>query len=344
MDGKMKQAIMIQPGKIKFLQVEKPVIRDNEVLMQTKRIGVCGSDIHVFHGKHPYTSYPVVQGHEVSGIVAEVGQAVEGIAVGDKITFTPQVVCGECYPCRNGMYHVCEKLKVMGFQTGGAAQEYFVLPKWNVFKLPADLSLDHAAMIEPVSVGVHAVRRGGGVTGKKVLVLGAGTIGNLVAQVARAFGAAVVMVTDVSDYKLEKARACGIDFAINTAHEDLNAALLRDFGPNRADLILECVGAQATATQAVECARKGTTVVIVGVFGEKPVVNLGFVQDRELNLIGTAMYQKTDYEGAIELVRSGKMHLENLITCRFPFEEYLQAYHTIERSNGDYMKVMIEMD
>jgi L-iditol 2-dehydrogenase len=340
----MKQAIMIQPGKIEFRQVEKPTIKNDEVLMQTKRIGVCGSDIHVFHGKHPYTSYPVVQGHEVSGIVAEVGQAVEGIAVGDKITFTPQVVCGECYPCRNGMYHVCEKLKVMGFQTGGAAQEYFVLPKWNVFKLPADLSLDHAAMIEPVSVGVHAVRRGGGVTCKKVLVLGAGTIGNLVAQVARAFGAAVVMVTDVSDYKLEKARACGIDFAINTAHEDLNAALLRDFGPNRADLILECVGAQATATQAVECARKGTTVVIVGVFGEKPVVNLGFVQDRELNLIGTAMYQKTDYEGAIELVRSGKMHLENLITCRFPFEEYLQAYHTIERSNGDYMKVMIEMD
>ena len=196
----MKQAVMIQPGKIEFRQVDKPTIKDDEVLMQTKRIGVCGSDIHVYHGKHPYTSYPVVQGHEVSGIVAEVGQAVEGIAVGDKVTFTPQVVCGECYPCRHGMYHVCEKLKVMGFQTGGAAQQYFVLPKWNVFKLPDDISLDHAAMIEPVSVGAHAVRRGGDVSGKKVLVLGAGTIGNLVAQVARAFGAAAVMITDVSDY------------------------------------------------------------------------------------------------------------------------------------------------
>jgi len=340
----MKQAVMIQPGKIEFRQVDKPTIKDDEVLMQTKRIGVCGSDIHVYHGKHPYTSYPVVQGHEVSGIVAEVGQAVEGIAVGDKVTFTPQVVCGECYPCRHGMYHVCEKLKVMGFQTGGAAQQYFVLPKWNVFKLPDDISLDHAAMIEPVSVGAHAVRRGGDVSGKKVLVLGAGTIGNLVAQVARAFGAAAVMITDVSDYKLAKARACGIDFVINTSHEDLNAALVRDFGSNRADLILECVGAQATATQSVECARKGTTVVIVGVFGEKPVVNLGFVQDRELNLIGTAMYQKTDYEGAIELVTSGKMRLGELLTHHFAFDDYLQAYHTIERSNGDYMKVMIELD
>lgn len=340
----MKQAVMTEPGTIEFRQVEKPTLNDNEILMQTRRIGVCGSDIHVFHGMHPYTSYPVVQGHEVSGIVAAVGAAVQGIAVGDKVTFTPQVVCGECYPCRNGMYHVCETLKVMGFQTGGAAQEFFVLPEWNVFKLADDMSLDHAAMIEPVSVGVHAVRRGGDVKGKKVLVLGAGTIGNLVAQVAKAFGAAAVMITDLSDYKLAKAKDCGIDFAINTANEDLNDALLRDFGPDRADLILECVGVQATATQAVECARKGTTVVIVGVFGEKPVVNLGFVQDWELNLVGTAMYQKTDYEAAIELVASGNMHLDELFTHRFTFDEYLDAYHAIEASNGEYMKVMIELD
>ena len=103
------------------------------------------------------------------------------------------------------------------------------------------------------------------------------------------------------------------------------------------------MGAQATVTQAVECARKGTTIVVVGVFGEKPVINLGYVQDRELNLIGTAMYQKTDFEGAIELVTSGKIHLDELLTHRFAFEDYLQAYHTIERSNGEYMKVMIEL-
>jgi L-iditol 2-dehydrogenase len=344
MEGKlMRQAIMVEPGKIEFCQVEKPAIQDSQILMQTKRIGVCGSDIHVFHGVHPYTGYPVVQGHEVAGLVAEVGKAVEGIAVGDKVTFTPQVVCGECYPCRNGMYNVCENLKVMGFQTGGAGQEYFVLPTWNLFKLPDAISLDHAAMIEPVSVAVHAVRRAGDVNGKKVLVLGAGTIGNLVGQVAKAFGAAAVMITDVSDYKLRKAAACSIDFAIN-ATQDLNTILLRDFGPNRADLILECVGVQATVTQAVACARKGTTVVIVGVFGETPVVNLGYVQDRELKLVGSAMYQKTDFERAIELVMSGTIHLDELITHRFAFEDYLQAYHTIEQSNGQYMKVMIELD
>jgi L-iditol 2-dehydrogenase len=340
----MKQAVMTAPGKIELRQVEKPVLKDHEVLMQTKRIGVCGSDIHVFHGLHPYTSYPVVQGHEVAGIVADVGKGVSGITVGDKITFTPQVTCGECYPCQHGLYHLCEKLKVMGFQTGGAAQEFFVLPEWNVFKLPDDMPLDYAAMIEPVSVAVHAVGRGGGASGKKVLVLGAGTIGNLVAQVARASDAKAVMITDIKDYKLEKAKECGIDYVVNTAREDLKNVLPRDFGPERADLILECVGSEVTAAQAIENARKGTTIVIVGVFGQKPAINLGFVQDWELNLVGTAMYQKQDYERAIELVTSGKIRLDRLVTHRFAFEDYLEAYHTIENSGGEYMKVMIDLD
>jgi L-iditol 2-dehydrogenase len=340
----MKQAVMTAPGQIEFHQVERPTLKDGEVLMQTRRIGVCGSDIHVYHGKHPYTSYPVVQGHEVAGVVAAVGNNVTGIAVGDTITFTPQVTCGECYPCHHGMYHLCEKLKVMGFQTGGAAQEFFVLPEWNVFKLPDDMPLDYAAMIEPVSVAVHAVRRGGGAEGKRVLVLGAGTIGNLVAQVARASGAQAVMITDISDYKLGKAQECGIDHVVNTAQADLKEALLRDFGPDRADLTLECVGVQATAAQAIECARKGTTIVIVGVFGQKPVINLGYVQDWELNLLGTAMYQKQDYERAIDLVSSGKLCLDRLVTHRFAFDNYLQAYHTIEASHGQYMKVMIDLE
>lgn len=339
----MKQAIMTAPGEIEIRQVERPVPQSNEIVMATKRVGVCGSDIHVFHGKHPYTSYPVVQGHEISGVVAAVGEEVEGIEVGQPITFMPQVVCGECYPCRHGMYHICENLKVMGFQTGGAAQEYFALPAENVLPLPASLSLDEGAFIEPIAVGVHSVRRGGDVTGKKVLVLGAGTIGNLVAQVSRALGAKEVMITDISDYKLEKAKACGIDHVVNTALQDLDKAVSEHFGADRADLILECVGVQDTVTQAIDVARKGTTIVIVGVFGDKPVVDLGLVQDRELSLVGTLMYQRPDYETAIELVEQNKMRLDELITHRFGFDNYLDAYHAIEASNGEYMKVMIEV-
>jgi L-iditol 2-dehydrogenase len=145
----MKQAVMIAPGQIQFQDVPMPTPNDNEVIMQTRRIGVCGSDIHVFHGLHPYTSYPVVQGHEVGGVVAGMGKNVTGLKVGDKITFMPQVTCGKCYPCQHGMYHICESLKVMGFQTGGAAQEYFVLPAENVLVLPDTLSLDQAFMPSP---------------------------------------------------------------------------------------------------------------------------------------------------------------------------------------------------
>ncbi len=341
----MRQAVMVQPGEIEFREVPTPIIGDEQVLIHVKRIGICGSDIHVFHGQHPYTDYPVVQGHEVSGVIADIGPKVRALRTGDKVTFTPQVTCGECYPCTHGMYHICESLKVMGFQTGGAAQDYVAIDADKVLVIPSYVSLDHAAMVEPVSVAVHALARAGSdIQGKRVLVLGAGTIGNLVAQVAKASGAQAVMVTDISDYKLDKARACGIDFAINPNERELGQALRENFGPARADLILECVGVQATITQAIDNARKGTTIVVVGVFGEKPQVDLGLVQDRELSLVGTLMYQKRDYERAIALVAEGKLELAEMITHHFPFEAYPQAYQTIEDAQGEIMKVMIMLD
>jgi L-iditol 2-dehydrogenase len=292
---------------------------------------------------HPYTPYPVVQGHEVSGIIVDVGENVEGIKQGDIATFTPQVVCGDCYSCRTGQYHICDHLKVMGFQTDGAAQEYFAVDADKVVVMPEGFTLDQAAFIEPISVGVHAVQKAGDIAGKGVLVLGAGTIGNLVAQAARAFGAKTVMLTDISPYKLEKARQCGFEHVINPELDDLAEKILEVFGTDKMDVIFECVGVQETITQAVENARKGSDIVIVGVFGDQPRVNLGLVQDRELTLIGTLMYQRGDYEKAVSLVAEGKIQLEPLITHRFDFGDYPEAYETIDESGGEYMKVMIEL-
>jgi L-iditol 2-dehydrogenase len=340
----MLQAVMIAPGKIEYREVDEPAPQPDQVIIRVKRIGVCGSDLHVYHGVHPYTDYPVVQGHEVSGEIVELGDDVAGYSIGDQVTFTPQVACGRCYPCRHGMYHICESLQVMGFQTGGAAQEYFAIDADKVLKVPETVSLDQAAMVEPVSVAVHALVRGGDVQDKNVLVFGAGTIGNLVAQVAKASGANAVMITDIVAYKLRMAVDCGIDFAVNPQDEDLERAILRDFGPNRADLILECVGAQATVNQAITNARKGTNVVIVGVFAQKPVVDIGLVQDRELSLIGTLMYQRQDYERAIELIAGDKLRLDRMITHHFGFREYVDAYETIEAAQGEIMKVMITLD
>jgi len=338
----MLKAVMTQPGSITFHEVEKPQIDPDQVLIKIQRIGVCGSDIHVFHGMHPYTSYPVVQGHEVSGIIAEVGASVQGLSVGDKAVFMPQVTCGKCYPCRHGMYHICDHLKVMGFQTSGAAQEFFAVNAEMVLKVPESISLDQAAMIEPVSVAVHALARFGEVNGQKVVVLGAGTIGNLTAQVARAEGAEV-LITDISDYKLEKAAQCGLQHTVNTSRADLGEAIQEVFGADKADLILECVGVQDTISQAITHARKGSTIIVVGVFGKKPEVDLGLVQDRELSILGTLMYQKRDYQKAIALIEAGKLTLDPLVTHRFEFKRYLDAYQAIETSGGRYMKVMIEL-
>jgi L-iditol 2-dehydrogenase len=339
----MRQAVMHAPGRLEIRQVERPKPRADEILVKIERIGVCGSDIHVYHGVHPYTGYPVVQGHEVSGVIAEMGAKVEGFQTGEYVVFMPQVTCGTCYPCRHGMEHICDQLKVMGFQTNGAAQEYFAVPARKVLKVPPEISLDHAAMIEPVAVAVHALSRYGEVGGKSVVVLGAGTIGNLVAQAAQALGAAKVLITDISPYKLEKAHLCGLSLTVDTSRTRLEEMIGKEIGPDRADVILECVGVQDTINQAIETARKGSVIVVIGVFGKRPSVDLGLVQDHELTLTGTLMYQRRDYELAIRLMSQGLLHLEDMITHRFPFNDYLEAYRVIDRLKGEYLKVMIEM-
>lgn len=336
----MLQAIMTKPGKIEYCEIDVPIVRKGQIRLKLKRIGVCGSDIHVNHGKHPYTSYPVVQGHEVCGEVDELGKGVIDFKVGDLVTVQPQLVCGKCYPCTHGMYNVCEKLKVMGFQTTGMASEYFVVDSSKALRLPEGISADHGAMIEPLAVAAHAVRRYGDVSGKKVLILGGGPIGNLVAQTCKAMGASDVLLSEVSANRLEIAKKCRIK-TVDPNKQDLLAAIEDIFGTNRADVIFECVGINQTMKQAIDYARKGSDIVVVGVFTDYGTINMGFVQDHELRLIGTAMYRVEDYIKAIELAAS-HIELSALITHRVAFENYYEAYQIIDEQKDKAMKVMIE--
>jgi L-iditol 2-dehydrogenase len=339
----MKQARLVEPEKIVFEDVERPVPGPEEVLIQVKRIGVCGSDIHAYYGKHPYISCPIVQGHEFAGEIAELGDAVEHLALCDRVTVMPQLVCGACYPCAHGSYHICNELKVIGCQADGAAREYIPVDSHLVVKLPESMSFEHGAMIEPAAVGAHAIGRLGDVQGKKIMVLGGGTIGNLVAQTAKGLGAEAVLITDLSDFRLEVARRCGLDFTVNVSRELLESRLDEAFGPDRADAIFECVGIEATMADAVALARKGTDIVIVGVFAEKAAVDIGLVQDKELRLIGTLMYKDIDYRAAIDLIQAGKIHFDPLISKHFSFEEYPQAYKYIEAYGDKTMKVLIDL-
>lgn len=338
----MKQAMMTAPGRIEIRQAESPTAGPGEVLLKIERIGVCGSDIHVFHGKHPYTSYPVVQGHEFSASVAALGSGVQGLSVGSKVTALPQIVCGRCAPCRRGDYHICDQLKVQGFQAPGCAQEFWVTAAHKVVSLPDSFSFEHGALVEPVSVAVHAVSRAGNVNGKNAVVLGAGPIGNLTAQVLRA-GGANVLITDVSEHRLEIAQRCGLSATSNPAREKLKAAALRTFGAEGFDLAFECVGVEATLADATENLQKGGMLVVVGVFGDKPRMDLGLVQDRELNVRGTLMYQRKDYERSVELIASGAVITEPLMSEHFPLEDYLAAYHFLEERRDKTMKIFIDV-
>jgi len=205
------------------------------------------------------------------------------------------------------------------------------------------MSHEEGAMVEPVAVGAHAVGRLGNVEGLNVLVLGAGPIGNLTAQVAKGLGAKSVMITDVSNYRLGVARECGIEHAVNASSEELIQALDKAFGPDRADAILECVGVQETIGQAIRAARKGSDIIVVGVFAERPSVDIGLVQDKELRLIGTLMYREEDYRVAVDLIRAGRVNLKPLMSKHFPFKEYPQAYKFIERNRERTMKVFIDL-
>lgn len=340
----MLQQVMTAPYEIEFREVPVPKAAPGQAVLRIHRIGVCGSDIHVYHGKHPFTSYPVTQGHEVSGEIVELGEGVSGLRLGQRVTVEPQVVCGRCYPCRHGKYNLCENLKVMGFQTTGTASEYFAVDASKITPLPEGMDFDLGAMLEPLAVAVHAVGRMGSVKGLKVAVLGAGPIGNLVAQTAKGQGADSVLITDVSDVRLEKARQCGVEYTVNTKNKDFGEAMVECFGPDKADVIYDCAGNDITMGQAIRYARKGSTIILVAVYAGMANVDLAVLNDHELDLNTTMMYRHEDYLEAIRLVQEGRVALRPLISSHFAFRDYLEAYRYIDANRETTMKVLIDVD
>jgi L-iditol 2-dehydrogenase/threonine 3-dehydrogenase len=332
---------MPAPGKIEFKEAEKPVkIERNEVLLAVKKIGVCGSDIHVYHGNHPFTPYPVIQGHEYSGEIIEVGADVSKVKIGDKATARPQLVCRRCAPCRRGDYNICDELKVQGFQAPGTAQDFFVLPEDRLVRLPDSLTYEQGALVEPAAVAAYCTKRAGDLNGKNVVVTGAGPIGNLVAQFARTRGANV-LITDISEFRLEKAKSCGIKHTSNPETEDIQTAVDRVFN-NGFTIGFECAGVEVTLDGLVQTINKGGDIVAVAVYGDKPRVDVSVLGDRELSLIGTLMYKHEDYEEAVNKISISEILTAPLITKHFPFEKYLEAYQYIDRQGDKTLKVIID--
>lgn len=339
----MKQAEMVQPGKIVVSEVARPSAGPGQVLVKVSMSGVCGSDVHAYLGEHPFISCPVVPGHEFSGTIAEVGEGVTDWEMGQKVTMEPSLVCGTCYNCRRGRYNICMNLRVVGCQAPGSMAEYLSIPVDKVIPLPDEMSFEAGALVEPAAVAVHLVRRGGPVGGKKVVVMGAGTIGLMAMQVARAHGATEIMQTDVVPQRLELAADLGADHLANVADRKLGDYVLDAYGADGADIIYECVGIESTIASAIEVARKGSVIVVGGVFGKKTLVDMALVQDHELELIGTLMYTRDDFTEAVRLIAAGRILTAPLVSHRYPLERAAEAFETARQGGADVMKVLVQV-
>lgn len=342
----MRQAILVQPKQIEFREIAAPTAAElsaHQVLINVKRIGICGSEIHSYHGLHPATNYPVVQGHEYSGIVTACGKDVTVCRPGDKVTARPQLACGECNPCKRGQYNVCEHLRVQAFQADGAAQDFFVVDDDRVVKLPETMSLDYGAMIEPAAVGAHASGRTD-VKGKNVVVSGAGAIGNLVAQFCKARGAKNVLITDVSDLRLAVARECGIEHTLNVSKRSLKEAAAELFGEEGFQVGFEVAGVESSIRSLMATIEKGSDIVVVAVFAKDPALSMFHLGEHELRLIGSMMYRHEDYLTAIDSIDRGAINLQPLVTNHFPFEQYNEAYQFIDAHRETSMKVIVDLE
>lgn len=337
----MKQLIMLAPKSLTVREVDVPEPKAGEVRIRVRQIGICGSDIHVWHGTHPFTPYPVVQGHEFCGHIDQLGEGVNHLAVGDLVTAMPQIVCGHCHACLSGQFHICENLKVRGFQADGCGQEFFVTDAERIVPLPAHFTLDQGAFMEPVAVAAHAVSRLGDLVGKNMVVMGAGTIGNLIAQVAQRMGANVLL-TDIQDARLERAHACGIQHTANMMSTSLADAAAAAFGDDGFALAVEAAGAPPAIQALIPAIQKGGTILIVGVYGRPVELDMARVGEHELNVKGSMMYWRDDWLQAKDLLDQG-LHIQPLIDAKYPLSEWVDAYHHIDDNPQAVMKLMVNV-
>lgn len=324
-------------------QVPVPLPGADEVLVSMLVSGVCGSDTHAARGRHPSIDLPYFPGHEVVGVVVGVGAWVTSVTVGQRITVEPTLVCGRCKQCVHGRENLCENLRFFGcgYEQGGMA-DFFTIPASRAHSIPEKFTDQQAALVEPLSTPVHAVRLAsvdtGDLRGRAVAILGAGTIGLLVMAAARRRGAGRVVMTDLLASKRERALFLGADVVIDAGREDIVAAVRAELGES-ADVVFDCVAAQSTMDQAIGMALNAGTVVIVGVPTRDVTIPLPLIQDRQIRIQGSATYLPDDYREAMEILAAGKVSAEDFITATYPLDEASAAFEA--SSGGEHVKVLV---
>lgn len=344
---KAKAAVLHKPFDIRIEEVDVRQPADDEVMIRVKAVGVCGSDIHFYKegkiGKF-IVEKPLILGHEASGEIVEVGKGVKERKVGDRVAIEPGIPCRRCEYCKSGRYNLCPDMKFLSCPPyDGFFVEYVVVPWDFTFILPEGISFEEGAMVEPLSVAMQAGKRAGIKAGDSVAVLGAGPIGLCTLQMAKAFGASPIIITDVSAARLEAAKKMGADYTINVKQEDPVERILDITQGRGVDITFECAG-QVTTTQSTPYITKpGGVITLVGVTSEEvyPMPMLEIAHMRELDVRGVFRYANV-HPLTVKLLGEGKLDAKSLITHHFPLDRCQEALEFVDKNKDVVIKAVVQ--
>ena len=335
----MRAAVLYGKGDLRIEERPVPAVGPGEVLVRVRSVGVCGSDVHYYtEGRigEIVLEEPTVMGHEAAGEVAAVGEGVEGLAVGDRVALEPGLTCGRCEWCLSGRYNVCPRVEHLGTPpTDGVCQTWFATPARRCYRFPEAISFDEGAMLEPLSVGLHAVHLAPPRPGDTVVVLGTGPIGLMTLAVARSAGAGRIIAADLIEGRLDFARRLGATDTIDAGKVDVVEAVMDLTGGRGADVVYEAAGVPETFQQALEAACRCATVAIIGIYAPGgSVLDLHGARRKELTIRMVRRFRFT-YPRAIDLVRRGAVKAGELVTHHFDLEHTEEAFELVaSRGNG----------
>ncbi|MGQ9525851.1 MAG: zinc-dependent alcohol dehydrogenase family protein [Armatimonadota bacterium] len=335
----MKAAVLTGPKSVQIEERDVPKPCPGDVVIRVHTCGVCGTDSHIYEGQF-LVRFPVVPGHELAGTVVDVGTGVRHVRVGDRVTVDPNIVCGVCRFCRDGLVNLCADLTAVGVNRDGGFAEYCLAPATQVYRLPKELSLEAGAFAEPVACCLHGLDRCGAVAGDRVLVLGGGAIGQIMVQLCRTAGARQIIVSEPIAARRELALHSGADTVLDPSLQDVRT-VVAELTNGGADLVIECSGTTAALEQGLACARRGGRVLLFGVAHQDAVASIRpyDVFIRELSVFGSFVNPFT-HERAITALASGRVRPEALITHRFGVEQFEDALRA-SRSR-DAIKVVVQ--
>ena len=328
--------------KFEVREMQFGQLNPHQVLVKNHACGICGTDVHIYHGEKGSAEVnpPIVLGHEFSGIVAKVGSEVEGLKIGDHVTIDPNIYCGRCMPCRMGKKQNCENLFALGVNVNGGFAQYSVCPDTQCFRVSDTLDLDVAAMAEPLACAIHGMDSVGIVPGQVVLVVGGGTIGLLMVQLARLSGASTVILSEPVEMRQKIGLEIGADAVIDPLNEDIAGRIHEICGRTGADIVIECVGRESAVMQAIKAAGFGANILLFGVPAVDATIELPLfeVYKKELHIMGSMINPDT-HQRAVNLLNSGRLKVKELITHTYDLEHLDEAIHM--QMSSDSIKVIV---